>query len=102
MQTKNKTLYWFRMIALAEGVSFLLLLLIAMPLKYMAGLPQMVKLVGWAHGALFIAFLALALEVKAILNKNFFWLLKAFAASVVPVGTFVLETRMKRNGDFKG
>lgn len=102
MKLKYNTLYWFRAIALAEGISFLLLLLIAMPLKYLAGLPLLVKVVGWAHGALFIAFLALALAIKVLLNKNFLWLLKAFAASVLPVGTFVLESRMKRNGDFAG
>eukprot|EP01031_Cornospumella_fuschlensis_P007196 gene7196-8921_t len=43
-----------RRIAFMEGVSFLLLLGIAMPLKYFAGLPAAVKYVGWAHGLLFI------------------------------------------------
>lgn len=100
MKTKHTTLTWFRWIAIAEGISFLVLLFIAMPLKYLAGLPLMVKLAGWAHGVLFVAFLALAFEVKTLLNKNFLWLLRAFAASVVPAGTFVLEKSMKKNGDF--
>ncbi|MDQ3277845.1 MAG: DUF3817 domain-containing protein [Bacteroidota bacterium] len=100
MKTKNNTLSYFRNIALAEGISFLVLLLIAMPLKYLADWPQMVKVVGWAHGVLFVAFLALAVEVKGILNKNFFWLFKAFAASVVPAGTIVLERNMQKAGDF--
>ena len=100
MKTNNKTLSWFRKIAIAEGISFLMLLLIAMPLKYLADLPQMVKVVGWAHGVLFVAFLALALEVKSLLNKNFGWMVQALAASVLPAGTFVLEKKMKRNGDF--
>ncbi|HEV7332498.1 MAG TPA: DUF3817 domain-containing protein [Flavisolibacter sp.] len=100
MKTKNTTLNLFRRIAFAEGVSFLVLLLIAMPLKYLAGLPQFVTVVGWAHGVLFVAFLALAVEVKGILNKNLPWLFKAFAASVVPAGTFVLERNMQKNGDF--
>jgi integral membrane protein len=100
MKTKNTTLNFFRRVAFAEGVSFLVLLLIAMPLKYLAGLPQLVTVVGWAHGVLFVAFLALAVEVKGILNKNFPWLIKAFAASVLPAGTFLLERNMQKAGDF--
>jgi integral membrane protein len=100
MKTKNTTLHFFRKVALAEGISFLVLLLIAMPLKYLAGLPQLVTVVGWAHGVLFVAFLALAVEVKGILDKNFSWLIKAFLASVLPVGTFVLERNMQKAGDF--
>jgi integral membrane protein len=100
MKTNNTTLTWFRRVAIAEGISFLVLLLIAMPLKYLAGLPQMVKIVGWAHGVLFVAFLALAFEVKSLLNKNYSWMVQAFVASLLPAGTFVLDKRMKRNGDF--
>lgn len=93
----NKTVDWFRKIAIAEGISFLVLLLIAMPLKYWADLPQAVKVVGWAHGILFVAFLALAYETKTIMNKNFYWLVKAFFASVLPFGTFVLERQLQKN-----
>ncbi len=100
MKTNNTTLSWFRKIAIAEGISFLVLLLIAMPLKYFAGLPKIVTIVGWAHGVLFVAFLALALEVKSLLNKNFSWLVQAFLASLLPAGTFVLKKRMKTNGNF--
>jgi integral membrane protein len=100
MKTKYTTLNWFRRVAIAEGISFLVLLLIAMPLKYFAGLPQMVKLVGWAHGILFVAFLGFVLAVKTLLNKNFLWMAKAFAASILPAGTFVLEKSMKKSGDF--
>jgi integral membrane protein len=93
---KQIMLKWFRRVALAEGVSFLLLLFIAMPLKYLAGLPMAVKVVGWAHGFLFVLFLILAFEVKSLLNKNFIWYMKAFAASVLPFGTFVLDRQLKR------
>jgi len=100
MKTNHTTLSWFRRIAVAEGISFLVLLLIAMPLKYFAGLPKAVTVVGWAHGVLFVAFLALAFEVKSLLNKNFSWMVQAFLASLLPAGTFVLDNRMKKNGDF--
>ena len=91
---------WFRKIAIAEGISFLVLLLIAMPLKYFAGVPEAVKIVGWAHGVLFVALLLMSLEVKSILRKKFIWLVKVFIAAILPLGTFLLERQMKRDGDF--
>ncbi|HEU4469524.1 MAG TPA: DUF3817 domain-containing protein [Flavisolibacter sp.] len=93
-------LTWFRRIAIAEGISFLVLLLIAMPLKYFAGLPEAVQVTGWAHGILFVVFLALSYEVKVALDKNFGFLVKAFIASLLPLGTFVLEHQMKKRGEF--
>lgn len=96
MEAEQKTIRVFEKVAIAEGVSFLVLLLIAMPLKYFAGFPQAVTLVGWAHGMLFVAFLALAYEVRLVLNKNFLWLLKAFLASVIPFGPFILRKDLRR------
>ncbi len=98
--TNNRTLRTFRTVAIAEGISFLVLLLIAMPLKYFAGMPEAVQVTGWVHGALVVAFLALALKVYNELDKPFSWLVKAGFASILPLGTFVLERQMKRNGDF--
>lgn len=92
----KKLLSWFRKIALAEGVSFLVLLFIAMPLKYFANIPIAVTIVGGIHGVLFIAFMYLAFEVKNALNKNFVWFLKAFIASILPFGTFVLDKELKK------
>ncbi|MCH5690241.1 DUF3817 domain-containing protein [Niabella sp. W65] len=43
-------------IAFLEGISYLLLLLVAMPLKYLADIPEGVKYIGWAHGVLFVLF----------------------------------------------
>jgi integral membrane protein len=92
----QKLLSRFRFIAIAEGISFLLLLGIAMPLKYLADLPEGVTIVGWIHGILFVAFLVVAFEVKAALNKNLLWFGKAFIASVLPFGTFILEKQMRK------
>ncbi len=51
----HKSLKYFRfVVAIAEGISFLILLFIAMPLKYFAELPEVVLYVGWIHGVLFI------------------------------------------------
>ena len=96
----NRFLKWFSAVAIAEGISFLVLMLIAMPLKYFADQPLAVTLVGWAHGILFVGFLVMSLEVKNLLRKNFFWLVKAFIASILPFGTFVLEKQMRKDGDF--
>jgi integral membrane protein len=92
----KKTLQRFRMIALAEGVSFLILLGIAMPLKYLFNFPQAVKIFGWAHGVLFVAFIYSMFEVFTHFKKPFLWLVKAFAASLLPFGTFVLDKEMKK------
>ena len=90
-----KTFYLFRKIAFIEGISFLVLLFIAMPLKYLADLPQYVRITGTIHGILFVAFIAAGLAVMAAYKKNIFWLLKAFIASVLPFGTFVMEKYWK-------
>lgn len=93
---KKILLHRFRIVAIAEGISFLVLLLIAMPLKYVFYLPQAVKVCGWIHGALFIAYLYLAFEVMGSLKKNFAWFAKAFAAAILPCGTFVFDKQLKK------
>ena len=94
---KQKLLHRFRMIGIAEGISFLVLLLIAMPLKYFFNFPEAVKVVGWAHGALFVAFIYFAFEVMGSLKKNFFWFCKAFAAAFIPLGTFIFDRELKKD-----
>jgi integral membrane protein len=92
----KKTFHWFRIAAIAEGISFLVLLCIAMPLKYFAGLPIAVTICGGIHGLLFIAFIILAWEVKGEYKKSFGWLGKAFLASILPFGTFVMDKEWKK------
>jgi integral membrane protein len=86
-----KTFNWFRKIAFAEGISFLVLLLIAMPLKYFANLPIAVTIVGGLHGFLFVAFVAIAWLAMNKYKKNWGWLVKSFIASIVPLGTFWMD-----------
>jgi integral membrane protein len=97
----KKTFDWFRKIAIAEGISFLVLLGIAMPLKYFAGIPIAVTIVGSLHGILFIVFMVLAWEVKdepvvAGWKKNFNWIVLCFLAAILPFGTFVLDKSLKK------
>ena len=96
IEKQVKLLRRFRMIAIAEGISFLILLLIAMPLKYFFHLPQAVKIFGWVHGALFVSFIYFAFEVFGAFKKSFSWLVKAFFAAILPCGTFVLDKELKK------
>ncbi len=85
-----------RLTTLAEGVSFLLLLGVAMPLKYLAGLPMAVMIAGWLHGALFLALCFLLL----LLVRGSGWPIGraaiVFLAALIPFGPFVIDGRMKR------
>jgi len=83
----------FRLIARAEGVSFLVLLLIAMPLKYLADMPLAVKYTGWAHGLLFIGYWMAAVPLFTRLKWDPERIIGLGAASVLPFGTFVMEAR---------
>lgn len=92
----KKTFSWFRKVAFAEGVSFLVLLFIAMPLKYFADMPLAVTIVGGLHGALFISFVILAREVKSNYKKDWIWMAKALLASILPFGTFYMDRYWKK------
>ncbi|MEW6305991.1 MAG: DUF3817 domain-containing protein [Verrucomicrobiota bacterium] len=86
---------FLRATALVEAVSFLVLLGIAMPLKYVWNQPLAVKIVGWIHGVLFIIFcIALGRVMKAAR-----WPLSRaaliFIAALLPFGPFVVDRRMK-------
>lgn len=85
-----------RIIGLAEGVSFLVLLFIAMPLKYGADRPGAVQVVGWAHGLLFMIYLAaIVLAVTGQGLKLRMALLTAIGA-VAPFGPFLIEPALRR------
>jgi len=85
-----------RFIGIAEGISFLVLLLIAMPLKYFFGIPIAVKVVGWMHGVLFILYILVVLLAIKAMDWGFFGVIIALAASLIPLGTFVLDRSWKR------
>ncbi len=96
MTKSKKTFSHFRKIAFTEGISFVVLLFIAMPLKYFAGMPMAVTVVGGLHGVLFVAFAILAREVKVEYKKDFNWLVKAGLASIIPFGTFYMDKYWKK------
>lgn len=90
------TLGRLRVVAFVEGVSFLVLLFIAMPLKYWAGLPQVVRVVGMAHGLLFVLYVLYAVLAKVEYGWSFRKLALALLASVVPFGTFYADKHLFR------
>ncbi len=84
----------FRIVAFWEGISYLLLLFVAMPLKYGLGADMAVTVVGMAHGVLFLAYCGtLALAARRLRARLS---LLAFVMSFVPAGTFWLEGRLRR------
>ncbi|MBL7892661.1 MAG: DUF3817 domain-containing protein [Bacteroidia bacterium] len=85
-----------RMAGLAEGISFLVLLLIAMPLKYIAHLPQAVKVIGWIHGLLFILYILALIRVWLAFKWSFKRLFIAFIAALLPFGTFILDAQLRK------
>ena len=94
----NKKLSLLCKAGIAEGISFLVLLCIAMPLKYFFNQPMAVT-VGWMHGILFVVFLSLAWEVKSDRSKNMIWFATAFAAALLPAGTFFFDKKLKQEAN---
>lgn len=85
---------FLRRIAFAEGVSFLLLVGIAMPLKYLAHQPAAVKIFGWMHGVLFITFCIALARVWLIAQWPILRCAVIFIAALLPFGPFVADRRM--------
>ena len=85
----------FRMIALAEGCSFLILLCIAMPMKYFMGMPEVVRVAGTIHGGLFLLYVGLLAMLHFRQRWSVMFSLYAFVASIIPFGTFVLDKQLR-------
>lgn len=83
----------FKWISILEGISFLLLLFVAMPLKYIWEMPQMVEIVGMLHGLLFVVYIFGALYMCGILKWKLSTLFIVCIASVLPFGPFYVERK---------
>jgi integral membrane protein len=88
---------FFRVVSFLEGTSYLLLLFVAVPIKYWMNDPQYVKLLGMPHGLLFVGYIVLAFLLRSELN----WSIKTFGAvllaSILPFGTFYVDKKYLRN-----
>lgn len=85
-----------RIVGILEGISYLVLLGIAMPLKYFYSIPEAVKYTGWAHGVLFMAYIPAVFIARKSMNWGFAWTVLALKASLFPFGTFILDKYLVR------
>ena len=90
----NSALGRFRLVSDLEGWSFLVLMGIAMPLKYIWDFPAMVQVVGMAHGVLFLLYLLMVALYRTKLKWNAWKTLLAAGLSFVPFGTFYVTRKM--------
>jgi integral membrane protein len=88
-----------RMIGLVEGISFLILLGIAMPLKHFAEMPEAVRIVGWVHGILFIGFLVALMLARDAMRWSFRWTGLVLLAALLPFGPFVIDGRLRKEDE---
>tara|TARA_B100000963_G_scaffold52605_1_gene40630 strand:- start:261 stop:536 length:276 start_codon:yes stop_codon:yes gene_type:complete len=86
----------YRIIALLEGLSYILLLFVAVPVKYYLGDPIYVKLLGMPHGILFVAYLGFAFYFKQEQNWSMKTLTIILLGSVMPFGTVYLDNKYFR------
>ncbi len=89
----------FRIISLIEGLSFLVLLFVAMPLKYYWGYPQAVSVVGMTHGLLFIAYVGFAMMLGQRQGWSDRFVFMVVLAGMLPFGCFVLAKKLKKETD---
>lgn len=90
-----RSLHLFRKVAVAEGLSYLLLLFVAMPLKYWADMPLAVKYTGWVHGILFVLYAVCLLMAWQEQKWRFGKAVLIFVASLLPFAPFIVDKRLK-------
>nr|WP_316628043.1 DUF3817 domain-containing protein [uncultured Brevundimonas sp.] len=88
----------FRLIALIEGVTTILLFFVAMPLKYLAGDPALVPTTGMAHGVAFIAYLLTMAPALIVSRAGVVGWLRTTLAAFIPLGTFINDGYLKNLG----
>ena len=88
---------FFRVVSFLEGTSYLLLLFVAVPVKYWMNDPQYVKLLGMPHGLLFVGYILLAFLLKSELNWSIKKLGVVLIASILPFGTFYVDKKYLRD-----
>lgn len=91
----NDVLTRFRIISAIEGLSFILLVFIAMPIKYVGENPHPVKVLGMIHGVLFIIFMISLFETKIKKTWNIPLMFQLFILSLIPFGAIFIEKKVK-------
>ena len=93
---KVKYLQFFRKVALLEGLSFIILLAVCMPLKYLADMPEPVRIVGSLHGGLFVLYMVVLILVWRERSWKFSRAAIAALMSFIPFGTIVFDRSLKK------
>ncbi|MCB9255644.1 MAG: DUF3817 domain-containing protein [Chitinophagales bacterium] len=93
MGSNNKIISLMRIVAILEGLSYLFLFFVSMPLKYMADMPLPNKIGGMFHGILFIAYILLIFPTAKVLNWGGKTKALAALASILPFGTFYIDKK---------
>ncbi len=96
LDLKHSALDRLRLASGLDGVSYLVLLGIAMPLKYLAGEPLAVRIVGSVHGFLFLSLCACLLEVLVKKKLSFGWCVIVFLCSLIPFAPFFLDRKLRK------
>ena len=96
MRLLQSNLGRLQIVAFLEGLSFILLIGVGMPLKYYFGYEHATQGIGMAHGLLFIAYVIMVFPAKQDLEWSWFRTFLVFMASVIPLGTFVAEYKIFR------
>lgn len=94
MQWLKTSLGRLRVVGWAEGASFLILLCVAMPLKYFAGQPGAVRVVGMAHGILFMLYVVAAIQAAIVQEWNWRKAGLVLLGSILPAGPFIVDARL--------
>ena len=83
----------FKITSFLEGVSYILLLFVGVPLKYFGDNPVLVKSLGMPHGMLFLAYIVMALLIREKMNWNVKSTVGVLIASILPFGTFYINKK---------
>jgi len=90
----SKLLQFLRIIGVIEGISFLVILFVTMPLKYIWYMKEPNQIVGMAHGVLFILYCILVIVVGLRFRWKLLTIFWALVASIIPFGTFVADKKI--------
>jgi len=86
-----------RLVGWVEGFSFILLLFIAMPLKYIWGEPGAVRVVGMIHGILWMAFCVVLWDAKQKVGWSWKMAAIPLVAGLLPFGPFIIDRRLRES-----
>ncbi|WP_077624104.1 DUF3817 domain-containing protein [Sediminibacillus massiliensis] len=87
----------FRLLGIIEGTSLIVLLFIAMPLKYMADLPEVVTVVGSLHGFFFVLYILMIAFLTFKIRWAFKWVFSSVLVAFIPFGNYVLDYKLQRS-----